>query len=79
LSNDTEWPGQLMEQVDIDGKWISHPDPNYVWHALKDENGKINILFLYACLGKLNPLGKQFSYEGKDYLIMRESDILAIL
>ena len=65
LSNDTSTPGELHEQAEIDGHYLGKLDPNYMFHIEREANdGNITLIYSYACLGKLEPLGKpQFSFN----------------
>ena len=66
LSTNASTPGLLHENADIAGHIIGKLDPNYFFHVDRDNDGKISVVYSYACLGKI-PFGKkdqlQFSFN----------------
>ena len=63
LSADKARPGYLMENADNIVSQLSLK-PNMIFHITRDSSDEIDLLFSYACLGKLIPFGSElFSFN----------------
>ena len=56
LSTDRASPGLLHENAALFNHTIGTLDPNYIFRVERDNHGGLEVVFTYACLGRLPPV-----------------------
>ena len=65
LSSDPESPGALRENAALFNHTVGKLDPNYLFRVERDLKGRVEVVYTYACLGKLPPMvgRERFSFN----------------
>lgn len=65
LSSDPKSPGELRENAALFNHTVRTLDPNYLFRVERDSKGRVEIVYTYACLGKLPPMigRERFSFN----------------